>query len=201
MKKKFLNYSINLIKKYNPDIDNVRIDELRYGLEGFYLTITKLVVVVILALIFNIFKEMLIMLIIFNILRSSGFGLHATKSWVCLLSSCLIFIIFPFLSRIIVIPYLVKIILGIISIILMYLYAPADTKKRPIINIDRRNFYKFITTIDCIVLVFISLYTNNLLSNLILFGIYSEVVIILPITYKLFNLSYDNYKNYLGLSI
>lgn len=200
MKKRFLNYAMKTLKSQYPDLTDTKLEELEYGLEGTYLTITKLIVIIALALILNIFKEVVIMLFIFNILRTTGFGLHATKSWICLLSSGITFIVFPLLSKFIVIPLVLKVILGIISIVCIFLYTPADTKKRPIINKTRRNRYRFITTINCIILVFISLFIPDSYSNLILFGIYSEVIIILPITYHLFNLSYDNYKNYLVLN-
>lgn len=48
-----------------------------------------------------------------------------------------------------------------------------------------------------IIFVFISTFIQHeVISNLILFGIYTEVILILPITYKVFHLSYNNYKNY-----
>lgn len=199
MKKNFLNYAMTTIKSQYPDLTDTSLEELKYGLEGIYLTFTKLIVIIILSIFFNILKEVVIMLFIFNILRTTGFGLHATKSWICLLSSGITFIVFPLLSKFIVIPFLLKVILGILAIIFIFLYTPSDTKKRPIINKTRRNKYRFITTINCIILVFISLFISNSYSNLILFGIYSEVIIILPITYQLFHLSYNNYKNYLVL--
>ena len=58
-------------------------------------------------------------------------------------------------------------------------------------------YNKFITTINCILLVYFAvLISNNTISNLLLFGIYIEVILILPITYNIFNLSYNNYLNY-----
>lgn len=198
MKEKFLKYCLNNIKNNNPTINEVKLEELRYGLEGIYLTITKTIIIFGLTLILGIFKEMLLMLIFFNILRTTGFGLHASKSWICLLSSGIIFIFLPFLSKIITIPFILKILLGILSIVLIYLYSPSDTIKRPIISIKRRNIYKFITTINCILLVFIAIYIpDNTISNLLMFGIYIEIILILPLTYKCFNLSYNNYLNYL----
>ena len=96
------------------------------------------------------------------------------------------------------ISLIIKIALGILSILLIYIYAPADTKKRPIIKKVRREQYKFKTTIKCIVLVFLSLIIKDrIVSNLIIFGIWAEVVVILPITYKIFNLTYNNYKTYI----
>lgn len=199
MKKKFLNYSLNLIKKNRPDVDEIHLDEIRYGLEGFYLTISKTIVIFTLALVLGIFKEMILMLIFFNILRSTGFGLHASKSWLCLFSSIIMFIFIPFLALHISIPWIWKNILGIIAIILVYHYAPADTVKRPIISQIRRNKYKFITTISTIVLVYIMLFIqNNSISNLILFSIYTEVAVIIPLSYNIFHLSYNNYLNYIS---
>ncbi len=197
MKKKFLDYTLSSIHKYYPEYNEERMEELRYGLEGFYLSTTKLIIITILAIILGIFKEMLIMLIMFNILRSTGYGLHATKSWICLLSSSTVFLLFPILSKLITIPNSIKIVLAIISTICIYKYAPADTEKRPLIRKRKRDIYKFITTFTCIILNIISLFIKNAtLSNLIIFGIYTEVILILPITYRIFHLSYDNYKNY-----
>lgn len=197
MKQKVLGYCLNTIRENRTDIDEIKLDEIRYGLEAIYITITKTVVIFSLALIFNIFREMLLLLIFFNILRTTGFGLHASKGWICLLSSSLIFIFLPFFSKLITIPIYIKSLLLIIAVVLIYFYTPADTVKRPIINKRRRQIYNFITTISCIVLSFIAIIIkDNTISNLILFGIYVEVALILPITYKTFNLSYNNYLNY-----
>lgn len=197
MKQRFLNYALSSIRSAHPEYDDTVLGELRYGLEGLYLTVTKLIIIFVGSAVLGIFKEMLTLLIIFNITRTTGFGLHASKSWICLLSSSCIFLLLPFVAKIIIIPFYFKWILGIIAIILMFLYAPADTKKRPLIRKHRRERYKFITTITCIILVTLMLFIENqILSNLLLFGIYTEVVMILPLTYKMFHLSYNNYKTY-----
>lgn len=197
MKRKFLDFALIKIKKKYPEYDEIKLEELEYGLEGFYLTFTKLLVIIPLSIILGLFKEMILVMVFFNILRSSGFGLHATKSWICLVSSTIVFIGVPLIAKIILIPFIIKIILGIISIILVYLYAPADTIKAPIIRKKRRDKLKFISTISCILLTFLYLIiSNELLSNLIILSIWIEVTLISPFTYKLFKLSYNNYKTY-----
>lgn len=198
MKKRFLNFSLNLIKEQYPDTDDIKLDEYRYVLEGFYLTISKLIIIIPLAIILGVFKEMIILLIFFNIIRSTAFGLHATKSWICLVSSSLIFIGIPMIAKALTIPYILKIILGLLGIILIYKYAPADTAKAPIIKEQKRNKYKFISTIKCIILTILYLLIQNeLYSNIIIFSIWVEIILILPITYKIFHLSYNNYKEYI----
>ena len=44
MKEKFLNDSINLITRYNNTYTEDDIDKIKYGLEGLYLTVTKLII-------------------------------------------------------------------------------------------------------------------------------------------------------------
>lgn len=198
MKNAIINYELGLIKRYKPAYTDGKLAEIKYGLEVMYLNVTKSLFIFLLALYLGIFKEMLIMLISFNLLRRHGFGLHATKSWICLLSSTLTFIFFPILAKVITINLNIKCILGILAIILTYKYAPADTSKRPLIYKTHRDYHKFISTVVCIILVFLTIaINNNIVSNLILLGIYCEVILILPTTYSFFNLSYNNYENYI----
>ena len=86
MKKKFLNYSLNLLKKENKYSDG-KIAELMYGLEAFYMISTKLIVVIAVAIYYNIFLEFLLFLILYTPLRGFGFGFHANNSIQCWLIS------------------------------------------------------------------------------------------------------------------
>jgi len=198
MKKRFLAYSTGLIKKYYPDTDSIKMEEYAYNLEAFYLTVTKMLVIIPTAIILGVIKELLLLLLFFNILREQAHGLHATKSWICLVSSTLIFVGVPFISKIITIPFIIKIILDIIGLLLIALYAPADTVKAPIIKAERRKKYKIKSIIYTIFLIILSLIIKNtVVTNLIIFAIWIEVFLILPITYKIFHLSYNNYIEYL----
>ena len=196
MKNYVLDNAINIInKKYN--YDDIKIEELRYGLEGIYLTITKAIVIFSIALILGIFKELLVFLLFFNILRFSAFGIHAKNSIVCLIYSSLIFLMLPIISKYLIINNLIKIILFLFLIILMYVYAPADTEKRPIVSNKRRMTYKIISTTNAIVFMFFSLKTNNnFISNALLLSLFLEVIMILPVTYRLYKQPYNNYLAY-----
>ncbi len=198
MKKRFLDYSLKLITSNNPNLSNEKKDELRYGLEGFYLTITKTVFIFGLSYLIGIFKEMFLMLLFFNILRTTGFGLHAKKSWMCWVSSTILFIFLPLISRYIVFPIYLKYVLGILSVILIFMYTPADTEKHPLINKRKRIILKIISTAFCTILVICSIIIKNeTIDTLIIFAIYTEISLILPITYQLFHLKYNNYKSYI----
>lgn len=197
MKERFLNFSTNLIKAKRNDIDDTKLAEIRYGLEGLYLTITKFIVISILAIILGVFKEMIILLIFFNILRNTGFGMHASKSYICLISSSLVFLFLPVIAKYITLSLYEKSILSIISILLIYKNTPADTIKRPLINKQKREKFKFITTIKCITMCFCTLFIKyEYINNLLIIAIYIEVFLTSPLMYKLFHLTYNNYLNY-----
>ena len=198
MKKRLLKFASKMIKDQYPEADDIKMDEYIYSIEGFYLTATKMLIIIPLAILLGVFKEMILLLLFFNILRESAFGLHATKSWICLLSSSIVFLGIPFLTKIIVIPFIIKVILGIIGILLIFKYAPADTKKAPIIKEQRRKKLKITSTINCIILTILCLIIKDeIISNIIMFSIWIEIFLILPITYKIFHLSYNNYQTYL----
>lgn len=200
MKELFLNYSMASIKKYYPNYDDTRLAELKYGLEGFYLSFTKLFVISGICILFNLFYEMIVMLVVFNILRATGFGIHAKRSIDCWISSTILFLFLPWLATKIIIDGWLHIILSILFVLMVSIYAPADTVKHPLIQKRKRLILKMITIINTLILIIVSFFSSTLITNLILFGILTEIIVIHPITYKLLGLPYRNYKNY-GLNI
>ena len=197
MKEVFINNSMNLIHKYYPDYSEERLAELKYGLLGLYLMITKSIIIFGIALYLGIFKELLIFTVIYNILRAPSFGIHASKSWICLVSSATIFILSTYLSVNIVIPINIKIIFGIIGIILIHKNSPADTAKKPIVSPKRRRIYKLISTVIAIIFAIASIVVdNNFLSNSFILSLILQNIMVAPTTYKIFGEPYDNYKSY-----
>lgn len=197
MKEVFINNSMNLIHKYYPDYSEEKLAELKYGLLGLYLMITKSIIIFGIAIYLGIFKELLIFTIIYNILRAPSFGIHASKSWICLVSSATVFILSTYLSLNVVIPINIKIIFGIIGIILIYKNSPADTWKKPIVSPIRRKIYKTVSTLIAIMFVVISILTNNnFLANSLIFSLLIQCVFTSPTMYKICGEPYDNYKSY-----
>lgn len=194
MKKIFLNMLMKNIDndKYTKD----EIEIIKYGYESVYITITKILFIILISLLLNIFKEVIIFLLIFNVIRTFAFGLHATKSSICLISSTLIFIGLPFILQYINLNSISKLLVGIILVIYIFIYSPADTYKRPIINKKRRQIFKYLSTFISIIYIVVSILTKNYISNCFLFSILLECIFISPITYRIFNLPYNNYLNY-----
>lgn len=197
MKKLIINKCMELVTTYNKDLSQRDIDKIKYGLEGLYLTITKLIFIIIVSIILGIWKETLLLILIFNGIRLTAFGVHAKRSIDCLISSTLFFILFPILCIKLTIPLIVKIILFIPLTVLIGIFAPADTEKRPLINKKKRKIYKILSIIISIIYMTIAIVIkDNTLSNCFIFAIVIQIIIMLPITYKIFGVSYNNYKNY-----
>ena len=196
MKKKFLNSSMELISK-NKQYSDEQLEIIAYGLEGLYLTFTKMVVIFSIALLLGIFKEMLLLLITYNIIRSQSFGIHASKSIYCLISSLVMFIGGTLICKYYVFPEWLLIGSAFICNVCLLIYAPADTHKRPLVNAKKRKRFKFISfSLGIIYTVLIIVFRNYSIVNYLLFGMTIAVIMILPITYKIFNLPYNNYKTY-----
>ena len=188
---------MNNIKKNQPEKNEEELEIIEYGLEAIYLTFTKIIIILLLSIVLDIFKETLLMILFYNVIRLFAFGLHAKNSITCLIMSIILFIGGTYLSIYVNIPIILKIILSITCIVLIIIYAPADTEKRPLINEKKRKRFKILSIITSLIITFLIVYFNdNYLSNFMLIGMIESTIMILPITYKLYGLPYNNYKNY-----
>lgn len=199
MKRKILKALMSNIKKNKSDLNEEQLEIIEYGLEGLYLTIIKIIIILLLAIVLDILKETVLMIIFYNVTRFFTFGLHAKTSTACLITSLLLFIGGTYLATYLQIPLIVKIILSIICLILICIYAPADTEKRPLINPKKRKRFKIQSIIISIIMGVLIIYLNDsYISNFMVIGQLEAVIMILPITYKIYGLPYNNYKSYIA---
>ena len=57
---------MNCIKKKYPNYDDEKLEVIEYGLESLYIMVTKTIVISLIALVLNVFKEMLIIMILIS---------------------------------------------------------------------------------------------------------------------------------------
>lgn len=197
MKELVVNGIMNNITKYY-DYDNTKISEIKYGIESLYLTITKTIIIFILAILLNITKELMLLFVFYSLIRLSGFGVHTKKSWHCWVTSLITFTGIPLLIKYIFLNETVIIISYTIFTLLLLMYAPADTEKRPLINKKKRSIYKVLTILIAISYLIYTLINkeNTIIINTLYFSTLLETILVLPCTYKLFGVKYKNYMNY-----
>lgn len=196
MKARFMNNTIAFLQKYNT-YSKEDIEKLEYGLEGIYLTITKLIILFFIATLLGVVKEFITLLLLFNIIRYTGFGFHAEKSYQCLIISSFCFLIIPIFFINIVLSKIIYIVICIFCIINFLLFAPADTIKRPLPNKKKRIIRKITTTIIGLIYSILSIvFYNHWISAILISALIIQVIVINPLTYKILKQPYNNYKNY-----
>ena len=196
MKARFMNNTIAFLQKYNT-YSKEDIEKLEYGLEGIYLTVTKLIILFFIATLLGVVKEFITLLLLFNIIRYTGFGFHAEKSYQCLIISTFCFLFIPIFFINIVLSKIIYIVICIFCVINFLLFAPADTIKRPLPNKKKRIIRKIITTIIGIIYSILSIvFYNHWISAILISAMIIQVIVINPLTYKILKQPYNNYKNY-----
>ena len=188
-----VNKTVDFVKNYSSS-DSLDIDKIKYGIEGIYLTISKIIIVLLIGFILNYLDIVILTILFFNILRFFGFGLHAHKSIECLVISIFNFNILPILLLHININKFVFLIISLLIIIAFIIYAPSDTEKRPLRNKKKRIIRK-IGIVLCSLLYILIVYKYEYLKIPIICSLIIEFLMINPISYRVLNLKYNNYKN------
>lgn len=196
VKKKFIEGSYQLIAKYQP-CDDLKTKKLKYGLEGIYNLLLKVIVMLIITIILGIWKEYLFLTLIYAITRRYTYGLHAKKTLTCWLTTLPIYILGTLIIIHIELSSFYVILIWLLGFISFLIWAPADTPALPLIHKERRRNQKIKACLLCFVfLLVILLYPNQLFVNAICYCLLIQSICINPITYKLTNTPFDNYKIY-----
>lgn len=201
MVKKICMFLVNRIKKEMPDISSEREEAIEYGLELIVGELPKMILLVVIAFILKI--GWLVICAYFTMLpyKITAGGFHLKTHIGCTIGTLIIYYGNVLLSqRIIIEPihikYTVIIALWIISIIMISLYAPADTINLPILRRKERRLKKILAYIFMTVtLVFALIIKNNTISNILIFNTLIETLCITKIAYKLTKNQYG-YKTY-----
>jgi accessory gene regulator B len=193
----FMKKTKYIINKHYSHLLKKELEKIYYGLEGLYRTIPKLIIILLLSFLIGSFKEIILLILLFNVLRHFAFGVHAPSSYICFIISIIIFIGASIIIPLLVINKLIRLLIGLGGVIIFIMFAPADTRKRPLINIKKRRHFKLLSVSLAIIYTLLALIIkDNLITNTFLFALIIESILILPLTYKLFNEPYRNYSNF-----
>ena len=196
MKEKFINSSLAFIMKYQ-ECDDLKIKKLKYGLEGIYSTIVKLIIILLIACITQTIKTTLLFLLFYAGIRTFSFGWHAKSNIACWISSITIYNIIPLLISKVNVPNAIGYAIIGIALISMILWAPADTPRRPLIRKKQRLKAKLLSILIVIIYFIIFTFTKrSIIKTTLLYGLLIQAILINPLTYKLTNTQFNNYKYY-----
>ena len=187
---KICTFLTNRIRKEMPEIDDERAEVINYGLQNIIGEIPKTFLLFIIAFLLNMLKEVVFMFLVLIPYRGATGGFHLKTHLGCILGTAIFYCGIVFLSQNIILEEVTKyILIGIIWIfgmIMIKLYAPADTENVPILSRKERRKKQIIAyityTTALVVTIFIK---NNTISNILLFGNFVQTLTITKLAYKL----------------
>lgn len=192
----------NRIRQEMPEIDDEKAEVIRYGLELIIGEIPKIVILFVIAIILKI--GWLVVFAYFTMLpyKIVAGGFHLKTNIGCTIGTLTIYYGNVLISEYITwtpiyMKYIMILVIFIFSIIMISLYAPADTVNLPILTKKERKTKKILSYIFAtITLVASIVIKDNTLSNILLLNVIVESICISRVAYKLTKNEYG-YESYL----
>ena len=199
---RFCLFLTNKIKKEVPDIDDERAEVINYGLQIIFGEVPKTLIMLAVAYVLGVFKLSLIAFLATFLYRGASGGFHLHSHLGCIISTCLMYSGVAVISKYLVLSEIAKYILiaftWIFGIIMIKLYAPADTEDVPILESKvrkKKQIASYITlTVGLIVALFIQ---DSTISNILILGNLVQTLTITKLAYRLTNnkYGYEVYEN------
>ena len=185
----------NKIRKEMPEIDDERAEVINYGLQNILGEIPKIFIMLGVAYILEIFPLALFTFIVLMPYKGFVGGVHLHTHLGCILFTTMFFCGIPYLAQYIflsqIAKYIVIFLIWIFGIIMIKLYAPADTESVPILrkkDRKKKQILSYITfTLGLICAIFIK---DNTISNILILGNLIQTITITKVVYRLTNSKY-----------
>jgi len=192
---KFCLFLTNKIRKNMPEIDDERAEIINYGLQNIIGELPKFFILIGIAAIFGTLKETLMTFFIIFPYRIFSGGFHLKTHIGCIISTTLFYTLPAFLSKYIILEgilkYIVILFIWIFGMIMIKLYAPADTENVPILRKKERRKKQIcsyiVFTIGLIIAAFIR---TAYIANIIILGYFIQTLTITRLAYIITNNKY-----------
>ena len=192
----------NKIRKEIPEVDDERAEVIMYGLQIIIGEIPKIFIVFFVAYLLKIMKFTIISFIAIAIYRNFSGGIHMKTHLSCIIYTLLLYCGTALIGKYIIIEgmakYVISVVCWIFCMIMIKLYAPADTENVPILRKKERRtkqiFSYIIITIEFIIALIINI---PYITTIIIFGDFIQTLMITRIAYKLTDnkYGYEVYAN------
>lgn len=194
---KFCAYLTKKIRKEMPEVDDERAEVIMYGLQNIIGELPKGIIILIIAYILGIFKLTVISILIIAPYRCVSGGVHMKTHIGCIIYTLLLYSGSSLLGKYIVLTGNVKIMLAIaiwiFCMIMIKLYAPADTENLPILRkkeMKQKQILSYIIiTSEILIAIFIK---NTTISGIIIFGDFIQTLTITRIAYRVTHNKYGH---------
>jgi len=188
---KICDFLIDKMRKEMPDIDDEKAEILNYGLQNIIGEIPKFFIMIGISYILGVFKLALMTFFIILPYRAFSGGFHLKTHIGCIVGTSLMYTGTAIIAKNILIEpiylkYLIVFAIWIFGIIMIKLYAPADTENVPILRKKERKQKQILSYITFSITLFIGLFIkNSVIFNIIILGMLFQTLTITKLAYKL----------------
>lgn len=177
------------IRKSNPEIGDERAEIINYGLQLVLGEIPKTFIILLIAYIFGVLKLALLTILFILPYRTFSGGVHLKTHIGCIIATSLFYVGNAVLSKNIIlepiyIKYVVIPIVWSFSMIIIKLYAPADTEAVPILRKKDRTMKRNLSYITMTITLLAGiLVKDSTISNMLIFGTLIQTISITRFIY------------------
>ena len=199
---KICEYLTGAIRKKMPEIDDERAEVIMYGLQLLIGEVPKLILLFTVAIVLKIGWLVIFAYLTMLPYKIVAGGFHLKTHIGCTIGTFVVYFGNSILSQNITFEpiytkYIIAGLIWILSIIMISLYAPADTINLPILRKKERNAKRILSYIFASITLICSLIIKNeVLSNILLFNVLIESISISRLAYMLTKNEYG-YETYL----
>lgn len=192
----------NRIRNEMPEIDDERAEVINYGLQNIVGEIPKVFIMLGIAYLFGVFKLALFTFVALFMYKGASGGVHLKTHIGCILVTTMFYCGIPFISQYFILSHIAKYIIiacvWIFGIVMIKLYAPADTESVPILDEKVRRKKQILAYITFTLgLLIAAIIESNVISNILILANLFQTITITKFVYKLTNskYSYEVYEN------
>lgn len=192
---KICTYLTNRIRKEMPEVDDERAEIIMYGLQNIIGELPKGIIILIIAYLLGIFELTLIAILIIAPYRCVSGGVHMKTHIGCIIYTLILYSGSALIGKYVVLSgiakYIIAFVIWMFCMIMIKLYAPADTENVPILRKQERKqkqiFSYIILTVEFIIALIIN---NSIITSIIIFG---DLIQTLTITRVAYNITDNKY--------
>ena len=199
---KFCSYLVTKIRKQMPEIDDEKAEIILYGIQLIVGEIPKIFLMFALGIILGLWWQTLLAFFLILPYKTCSGGFHLKTHLGCFLCTNIVYCGNAYISTIWNFPneiskYITILAIWLLGIIMVSIYAPADTENLPILTKKERKTKKILSYIFLSINMLVALFIpNTVISNIIIIGTLIQTISITRLAYIVTKNKYG-YEQYL----
>lgn len=193
---KICDFLIVKMRKDMDDIDDERAEIIKYGLQIMIGEIPKFFIMIAISYLLGVLELSIITFLIILPYRMFSGGFHLKTHIGCIIGTSLMYSGTALIAKNILIKpeelkYLFLLIVWIFGMLMIKLYAPADTENVPVLRKEERRKRKILSYIALSIIISFGIFIkNDVISNIIILGMFFQTLSITKLVYRITNNKY-----------